>query len=447
MIDRYSLPEMARLFREEARLEAWLAVELAACEAGEEAGLVPDGTAARIRGRVRLDAKRAAEIESQVHHDVIAFLSMVAESAGEEARHLHLGMTSSDLVDSAMGWTVRQAGAVLRSELDACIEAVLDLAERHRDTICIGRSHGVHAEPTTFGLRALSWGCELARARAWVLRALARAATGKLSGAVGNFAHLTPAIEASFCEKLGLRAEPVASQVVARDRMATLLAALAVLGGALERVALDVRLGQRTECGELLEPFESGQKGSSSMPHKRNPILCERIAGLARLLRGYAVVGFENQPLWEERDISHSSAERVAVPDALCTIYYMTRTLRRVVAGLDVRAERMRANLESTGGLIFSQRLLLALVDGGMRRDDAYRKVQTHALAAVQGGVGFQARVAADPELRVLLGDGLEACFALEPLTRHWVELFERGVEAVRHGDGELLPQAAGARR
>ena len=242
-------------------------------------------------------------------------------------------------------------------------------------------------------------------------------------------------------------AEPVASQVVARDRLGALLGAFAVLGGTMERVALDVRLGQRTECGELLEPFASGQKGSSSMPHKRNPILCERIAGLARLLRGYAVVGFENAPLWEERDISHSSAERVAVPDAFCAIYYMARTLRRVVEGLEVRADRMRANLESTGGLVFSQRLLLALVDAGMSRDDAYRRVQAHALAAVTGGDGFRARVAADPDLRARLGDELEACFALEPLARHWGELFERGLEAARHGGGERMAGTATVRR
>ncbi len=445
MIARYSLPEMAAVFSEEARLETWLEVELAACAACEEAGLVPAGTAARVRAKARLDARRTAEIEAVVHHDVIAFLSMVAESAGQDARHLHRGMTSSDLVDSALGLTVRRAGALLLEASERLLEAVVVLAERHRETLCVGRTHGVHAEVTTFGLRALSWACELARARESVAAAVRRAATGKLSGAVGNFAHLAPAVESAFCARLGLAAEPVASQVVARDRLAGLFGSLAVLGGAMERVALDVRLGQRTECGELSEPFAASQKGSSSMPHKRNPILCERLSGMSRLLRAYAVAGYENVALWEERDISHSSVERVALADAFLVAFYMARTLHGVIDGLEVGVERMRRNLEETRGLIYSQRVLLALVEAGLERDTAYRVVQGHALAAREGGPDFRQRVEADPAARSALGERLAECFDLAPLRRHWSELFERGRVAARAG-GELPVGATAAR-
>jgi adenylosuccinate lyase len=445
VIARYRLPEMAAHFGEEARLATWLAVELAACRAGEGAGLVPPGTAERIAARVRLDARRAAEIEAAVHHDVIAFLSMVAESAGDDARHLHRGLTSSDLVDSALGVTVREAGAVLVAEMEALTEAVLALAERHRKTVCVGRTHGVHAEPTTFGLRALSWACELARAREGVRAGVARAATGKLSGSVGNFAHLSPAVEAAFCAALGLAPEPVATQVVARDRLAALLGSFAVFGGTVERVALAIRLGQRTECGELFEPFAAGQKGSSSMPHKRNPILCERLVGMSRLLRAYALAGYENQALWEERDIAHSSVERVALADAFHVAFYLARTLRRVVEGLEVRAERMRANLEATRGLVHSQRVLLALVEAGMARDEAYRRVQGHALATADGGDDFRRRLEGDPAIREVLGEKLAGCFDPAPLARHWDELFARAVGAARSG-GELHAVAQGAR-
>ena len=273
MIERYQLPEMAELFSDQARLQAWLEVELAACEASEKAKLVPSGTAERIRAKARIDAERALEIESEVHHDVIAFLTMLAESAGREARYLHQGMTSSDLVDSALAITVKRAGEIMLTAVDDLRAAALELARAHRETICIGRTHGVHAEPTIFGLRALSWATELSRTRRRLANTVSEAATGKLSGSVGNFAHLPPSVEEDFCARLGIGHEPVASQIVGRDRLAALVTSLAVLGGAIERIAIDIRLGQRTECGELFEPFSSGQKGSSSMPHTI-PVLC-----------------------------------------------------------------------------------------------------------------------------------------------------------------------------
>ena len=427
MIARYARARMAALFTDEARLGTWLEVELAACEACEAAGRVPSGTAKRVRDRVRLDAARALAIEAEVHHDVIAFLSMVAESAGDDARHLHHGMTSSDLVDSALGLTLRRAGDLLRAETRALRDALVALAERHRRTVMVGRTHGVHAEPITFGLKALSWANEIARAESRLAEALAQAAVGKLSGAVGTFAHLPPEVEEDFLRRLGLGAEPVATQVVARDRLAAVLSAIALLGAAIERVAVNLRLLQRTETSEALEPFEKGQKGSSSMPHKRNPVLSERLCGLARLLRSYAGAGLENVALWDERDISHSSAERVIVADAFLVADYAVDLLRRIVEGLEVRPDAMRENLEAGGGLVYSQRVLLALVSAGVARDDAYRRVQRHALAAAQGEGSFRDRVTADAEIGGVLGDRLAACFDPAALLAQVDAVFERG--------------------
>jgi adenylosuccinate lyase len=430
VIERYSRPEMAALFTDEARLATWLEVELAAAEACEAEGRVPAGTAKRVRERVRLDAHRALEIEAEVHHDVIAFLSMVAESAGDDARHLHHGMTSSDLVDSALAVTVGRAGDRLLAEVAALREATLLLAERHRATVMPGRTHGVHAEPITFGLKALSWAAELRRAELRLRGAVREAAVGKLSGAVGTFAHLPPSVEAEFCRRLGIGAEPVATQVVARDRLAALLGAIALLGAAIERLAVNVRLLQRTETAELFEAFAHGQKGSSAMPHKRNPVLAERLCGVARLLRAYGGAALENVALWDERDISHSSVERVIVADAFLAADYATALARTVVEGLEVRAEKMRRDLESTRGLVFSQRVLLALVAAGLPRDDAYRRVQRHALAAFDSGEDFRERVRRDPEVGGVLGEGLEACFDLAPYLAHVDALFARGLEA-----------------
>jgi adenylosuccinate lyase len=446
VIERYSLPAMAEVFSEKARLTAWLQVELAACEASEAAGLVPVGTAARISEGAIIDAPRAREIEAEVRHDVIAFLSMIAESGGEDTRHLHQGMTSSDLVDSAQAVILLRAGRLLETEIDGLRKALLELALRHRRTPCIGRSHGVHAEPISFGVKVLGWATEVRRAQIRLAGAVAEAGVGKLSGAVGNFAHLPPGVEADFCNRLGIGAEPIATQVVARDRMAALVNALALAAAAMERIALDIRLAQRTECGELFEPFGSGQKGSSAMPHKRNPILCERICGLARLLRGYATAAMENVALWEERDISHSSVERIILPDAFLATHYMAVTLTRIVSGLEVRTERMRENLDATRGLIFSGRVLLALVEAGVSRDGAYRLVQKHAMATLEGGPDFRQRMHGDPEAGGRLGETLAACFDLSPYLEHADTLFARGLAAAGEVASEPLPAAAAAK-
>jgi adenylosuccinate lyase len=427
MIERYSSPAMRRVWSDPHRLERWLDVELAAVSAREEAGEVPPGTAAAIRGAARIDAARMEAIESEVHHDVIAFLSMVAETGGDACQHLHAGMTSSDLVDTAWALQIGEAGALLRAALVSLHARARTLAETHRRTPMVGRTHGVHAEPITFGLKALGWSEELARDVGRLDAALAGCAVGKFSGAVGTLAHLSPVVETRALDLLGLAPEPVANQIVQRDRHAALLAAIAVTGGTMDRIALEIRHLQRTEVGEAEEPFREKQKGSSAMPHKRNPVRCERVCGLARLLRAYALAGFENQPLWHERDISHSSVERVVIPDAFMAAEFMANEMSDVLAGLGVRPERMRANLDAGGGLVFSQRVLLALTGAGLPRDEAYRIVQRHAMSASVGGGAFRENLAADPEVARRLGpETLHACFDLEPFFRHVDAIYAR---------------------
>ncbi len=427
MIPRYARAEMSRVWSEERRLALWLEVELAATAAREARGLVPAGAAERARGRARLDPARMAEIEGRVGHDVIAFLSMLAESVGDDARHLHVGLTSSDLVDTALALQIGEAGRLLLAGLDALRAAVWSLAEAHRRTPMVGRTHGMHAEPITFGLKCLTWSEELGRDRARLAAALEGCAVGKFSGAVGTLAHLDAATEADALARLGLVPEPVASQGVGRDRHAALRAALAVLGGSLERVAVEVRHLQRSEVGEAAEPFGAEQKGSSAMPHKRNPVRSERVSGLARLLRGYALAGLEGQALWHERDISHSSVERVALPDAFLVADFMTAELAAVVGGLRVDAAAMRRNLEAGGGLVHSQRVLLALTEAGMPRDEAYRVVQEHALAALDRGVPFRAGLEADPRVTARLPrERLAAAFEAGLDPRRVDELFAR---------------------
>jgi len=424
VIPRYARAAMGRIWSDEHRLEVWLAVELAVSAARERRGEIPAGTVERLRGRVRLDPARMEAIEAEVRHDVIAFLSMVAESGGDEARHLHAGMTSSDLVDTALARVIGEAAAHLDAEVARVGAAARALAERHRRTPMVGRTHGVHAEPITFGLKCLLWSESVARARRRLAAAARECAVGKLSGAVGTLAHLDAAIEEETLASLGLTPEPVANQVVQRDRHAALGCALAVLGGVFESIATEIRHLQRTEVREAAEPFGAGQKGSSAMPHKRNPVRCERVAGLARLLRGYALAGLENQALWHERDISHSSVERVALADAFLLADFMAGELAEILAGLVVDEARMRANLEAGGGLVFSQRVLLALTAAGLARDDAYRLVQKHALAAFDRGGSFRDALAADPEVGSRLGaEALAACFELEP--------FFRGVDSI----------------
>lgn len=433
MIERYCRPEMTAVWSDARRLELWLDVELAATRAREARGEVAAGTSERIRARARIDPARMLAIEAEVHHDVIAFLSMIAESVGDEARHLHAGMTSSDLVDTALACQIQEAGRVLAAELQRVRRAAWSLAQTHRRTPMVGRTHGVHAEPITFGLKCLVWSEELGRALDRLQSALESCAVGKFSGAVGTLAHLAPEVEVAALASLGLSPEPVANQVVQRDRHAALFAALALAGGTLEKIALEVRHLMRTEVREAEEPFREKQKGSSAMPHKRNPIRCERVCGMARLLRGYALAGFEDQALWHERDISHSSVERVALPDACFTLHHMAYDMASVLEGLRVHPERMRANLDAGGGLVFSQRVLLALTEAGLARDEAYRVVQQHAMAASEGGPAFRTALSVDDRVLAHLSpEALAECFTLDHYLRRVDAIYARAEEPLR---------------
>jgi len=417
---------MARLWSEEARLARWLEVELALVDVLAERGEVPAAAARKLRERARVDVARMQAIEAEVKHDVIAFVSAVAETVGDEGRFLHLGLTSSDVVDTALALQLRDATDLLLAGLDRLRAAVREQALRHRRTLMIGRTHGIHAEAITFGLKCASWYAELTRGRRRLGAARAEIAHGKLSGAVGTFANNDPAVEAAVCARLGLVPEPIATQVVPRDRHAVVFADLGVVAGTCERIATEIRHLQRTEVGEVAEPFSAGQKGSSAMPHKRNPILAENVAGLARLMRGYALAALENMALWHERDISHSSVERVIGPDAMIVMDFMLARLAGVVAGLEVRPDVMRANLERLGGAIFSEQVLLALVRRGVGRDEAYRWVQRHALA----GGDFRARLAADPDVsRHLKPEELEQLFDIDHHLRHIDHLFTRALD------------------
>jgi adenylosuccinate lyase len=416
---------MARVWSEEAKLERWLRVELASTEAWAELGVVPRPEAAAIAENARVPSpERVAELERTTDHDVAAFVDAVAEELGPEGRWLHYGLTSSDVVDTALALAVQDAGRIVLDGLDAGFRALVSRAEEHAHTPTIGRTHGVHAEPTTFGLKLAGWAFQLARERERLEHALRGMRVGKLSGAVGTYASTDPEVERIACERLGLEAAPSSTQIIQRDRHAELLNALALLASSLERFALEIRHLARTEVREVEEPFARGQKGSSAMPHKRNPIVSERICGLARVIRGYASVGLEDVPLWHERDISHSSAERIVLPDAFLAVDYMLDRFTWLMSGLVVRPERMRANLDATGGIFFSQRLLLALVESGMTRDGAYRAVQRHAMRAWDEGLDFRELVRADRELAARMD--LDDVFDLASFTRHVDVVFSR---------------------
>jgi adenylosuccinate lyase len=413
VIRRYTRPEMGAVWSEEARFAAMLRVELAVAKAQVARGMVPGEAHAAISRRARVDVDRIAEIEKTTDHDVIAFVSQVAESVGPEGRFLHLGLTSSDVVDTGLALQLRAAGDLLLGGADALLAALVARARSEADTVMMGRTHSVHAEPTTLGLKLAGWAFEVARDRARLARAFDDMATGKISGPVGTYSLLAPDLEAEVLADLGLDADPVSTQIVQRDRHAAVVAAIAITGGSLERFATEVRNLQHTEIGELMEPFRSGQKGSSAMPHKRNPILCERIAGLARLLRGYAGAALENQPLWHERDISHSSAERVLLPDATILLDYMLAKMTGLVEGLVVRPERMRENIERGLGLHASSRVLVALVeDGGLSREEAYAIVQRSALRAADERRPLHDLLATDASVaQCLTLARLDACF------------------------------------
>jgi adenylosuccinate lyase len=422
---------MTRVWSEQAKFEGWLAVELAVLDAWAQAGTIPADAARVVRDRARVPTpEQVAERERTTNHDVAAFVDTVASGLGEEGRWFHYGLTSSDVLDTALSLTVQAAGELVLDGVERAIGAVDARAGEHRATIMIGRTHGVHAEPTTFGLKLVGWAFQLERDRDRVEHALAGMRVGKLSGAVGTYATTTPEVERLACEILGLDPAPSSTQILQRDRHAELLAALAVLASSLDRFALEIRHLARTEVREVEEPFARGQKGSSAMPHKRNPIVAERICGLARLVRGYALVGMENVALWHERDISHSSAERVALPDAFLAVDYMLDRFAWLIEGLVVRPERMRANLETTGGLFFSQRLLLALVDSGLDRDAAYRMVQRHAMRAWDEGLDFRQLVRADAEIATRVD--VDDVFELAAYTRHVDAVFERRAQTMR---------------
>jgi adenylosuccinate lyase len=416
---------MARVWSEEAKLERWLDVELAALDAWAQVGQLPTAAAQAIRAQAKPPTPaRVAELELQTNHDVAAFVDAVAGDLGPEGRWLHYGLTSSDVLDTALSLAVRDAGRLVLDGIDAGFGAVVRRAEEHRETVTIGRTHGIHAEPTTFGLKLAGWAFQLARDRERIERALDGLAVGKLSGAVGTYSATPPEVERLACEALGLEPAPSSTQILQRDRHAELLSALALLASSLERFALEIRHLARTEVREVEEPFGRAQKGSSAMPHKRNPIVAERICGIARLVRGYALVGLENVALWHERDISHSSAERVALPDAFLAVDYMLDRFTWLIDGLVVRTERMRANLESTGALFFSQRVLLALVESGLDRDSAYRLVQRHAMRAWDEGLDFRELVRSDSEVATRIA--LDRVFDLGAFTAHVETVFTR---------------------
>jgi adenylosuccinate lyase len=422
---------MARIWSDEGKLARWLEVELAALEGWAEIGVVPAEVAAEVAAKAEPPSpERVAEIEARTHHDVAAFVDAVADELGDAGRWFHYGLTSSDVVDTALSLQVRDAGELILAGLERAFAAVVARAEEHRETLQIGRTHGIHAEPTTFGLKLAGWAFELDRDRTRLTRALEGMRVGKLSGAVGTYSASDPEVERLACERLGLQPAPTSTQILQRDRHAELVSALAIMAASLEKFALEIRHLARTEVAEVQEPFGSGQKGSSAMPHKRNPIVSERICGLARVVRAAATVGLENVALWHERDISHSSAERVVVPDAFLALDYMLDRFGWLVEGLAVRAERMRRNLESSHGLFYSQRLLLALVDSGLTRDEAYRLVQRHALQAWDEEQDFRELVRAD---RAVAGRvDLEAVFDLTAYTRHVDTVFERLRSLVR---------------
>ena len=429
MIARYSRPAMARIWSDEGKLATWLEVELAATAAWAELGVVPDDAAALIAEATPPTAARVAELEATLHHDTAAFVDAVAEQLGEEGRWFHYGLTSSDVVDTALSLQIRAAGALILAELDRAFAVVAARAEEHRETLQIGRTHGVHAEPTTFGLKLAGWAFELTRGRERVARALEGMRIGKLSGAVGTYAATDPELERLACERLGLEPAPTSTQIIQRDRHAELLAALAVVASSLDAFALEIRHLARTEVGEVQEPFGRGQKGSSAMPHKRNPVVAERICGLARVVRACSLVGLENVALWHERDISHSSAERVVIPDAFLALDYMLDRFTWLVEGLVVRPERMRRNLEASHFLFFSQRVLNGLVESGLSRDDAYRLVQRAAMRAWDEELDFRELCRADDEIasRIDLG----STFDLAAYTRHVDTVFNR-LEALK---------------
>lgn len=428
MINRYETEEMRAIWSLENQYRTWMKVEIAVCEAWRDLGVIPEEAFEDIKTKGDFDVDNIDKIEAEVHHDMIAFVTDMASHVGESGRYIHLGLTSSDVLDTANALRLSQSVKVLMGQLDSLSAAVRDLAVKHKHTPCVGRSHGIHGEPTTFGLKVLNWYSQLLRDRQRLEEADEAISYGKLSGAVGTLAHTSPEFEEKVCASLGLKVDPVSTQVIQRDRHAQVAYALASLGCALERISTEVRHLQRTEVLEVLEPFGSKQKGSSAMPHKKNPILCERISGMARLMRSYHMAALENVSLWHERDISHSSVERIAWPDSFHLIHYMCRLMERVVRGLTVDEGRMERNLDLTKGLVFSQRVLLELVERfGMSREDGYAVVQSNAMRCWDGEGNFIDLLWNDPKVKAILSrEDLEGLFSKEYYFRHVDAIFRR---------------------
>ena len=426
MIDRYSRPAMKRVWSDENKYQKWLDVELAVAEAWTEEGVIPEDDMVRLR-QAKYNHQRMMEIFETTRHDVTAFLTSITESLGPEGRWLHLGMTSSDMLDTAQALQMVEAGNLLLQELDAAIQTLETQAIKYKDTMMMGRTHGVHAEPMTFGLKLALWWDELRRQRTRLVNACEDIRVGKISGAVGTHATLPPNVEEIVCQRLGLQVAPVSNQVIQRDRYAHFISTLALVAASLEKFATEIRGLQRTEIHELEEPFGSGQTGSSSMPHKRNPELAERICGLARLIRGHSVTGLENVALWGERDISHSSAERIILPDSCLALDYILSIFTRIVKDLRVFSDRMWANVESSRGLVFSQRTLLTLVDKGLSREDAYKVVQRNAMRSWDDNQDFRELLKSDPEAQTYLSlEEMEQIFDYGYYTRYIDDTFQR---------------------
>jgi len=434
MIPRYTRPEMGAIWSEENGFQKWLDVEILAAEGWARLGKVPRAAVARIRKKARFDLQRIRAIEREVKHEIIAFLSSVAESVGDDARYLHIGMTSSDVMDTALALQLKEASAIIEKDIRDFLRVLRRQARRHKWTVMAGRTHGVHAEPITFGLKLALWYQEMERNLARLQKAVADISVGQISGAVGTFAQVSPKVEAYVCRRAGLKPAPISNQIIQRDRHAYYFATLAVIASSLDKIAVEIRHLQRTEVQEAEEPFTEGQKGSSAMPHKRNPILSENVSGLARLMRSYAVAALENVPLWHERDISHSSVERVIAPDATIVLDFMLRRMIYVIGNLCVYPENMRRNLEKSGGAMFSEKVLLALVEKGMARDVAYRMVQRHALKVGREGGDLKSELLKDPEIRRhLSAEELDAIWDLKRQLAHVDFIFRRVFGGARH--------------
>jgi adenylosuccinate lyase len=427
MIPRYTLPEMGQLWSDESKFRHWLEVELAVCRAMADAAMIPRKSLRNILQKADFDIKRIDEIEAVTNHDVIAFLSSVAEFVGPDAKYIHYGMTSSDVLDTALSLQMRKAAKIIDKKLAAALRKIRNLALKHKMTPIIGRTHGVAAEPTTLGLKFAVWYTELGRGRERFQTAAERAAVGAISGAVGNFANVDPKIEAAVCKILGLKVDKVSTQVIQRDRHAEYISALAILAASMEKIGTEIRNLHRTEIGEMMEGFAGGQKGSSAMPHKKNPITAERLSGIARLLRGYAITAMENIPLWHERDIAHSSAERVIMPDGTILVDYGLKLLNDILDRLVINEERMLENIYRHGGIVFSQRLLLRLTDAVGDRDKAYTTIQRNAMQALRGKTGFRELVEKDKDLAgYLTRDEIDKCFELTYYLKNVSSIFRR---------------------